>query len=228
MRLIPRLTGALALLALSPTAPARAAPGDICVAAARDAAAATGVPVEVLLAITLVETGRTHDGVRTPWPWTINDNGDGAWFDSREDAIARAEAALAAGRTSFDTGCFQINYRWHAQAFPTLAAMFDPAANALHAARFLAELHDESGDWSVAAGAYHSRTAVHADRYRVRFDETLAELTSAGSAQLDRVASLGSATDGPEPLGSRNAYPLLRPSDGRRAPGSLVPLDAGG
>ena len=30
------------------------------------------------------------------------------------------------GRTSFDVGCFQINYFWHGRNFPSLESMFDP------------------------------------------------------------------------------------------------------
>ena len=218
MRHISGRIGQFAVIALARATIAAAGQADLCLDAARTAAAATDVPVEVLVAITLTETGRTRDGVLAPWPWTINDSGDGSWFAGRDQAIAAAEAALAAGRTSFDTGCFQINYRWHAEAFPSLAAMFDPTSNALHAARFLSQLHAESGDWSQAAGAYHSRTPAHALRYRARFDAILAELTSREGPPSPRLAAADSA----------NGFPFLRPREGRRAPGSLVPLDAGG
>ena len=52
------------------------------------------------------------------WPWAINREGKGYWFESREEALAFAKASLAEGRTSFDVGCVQINYRWHGHAFP--------------------------------------------------------------------------------------------------------------
>ena len=50
--------------------------------------------------------------------------------------------------------------------------MFDPDMNALYAARFLSELYREFGDWTGAAGAYHSRTPEYADRYKVKFQNT--------------------------------------------------------
>lgn len=190
-----------------------AATDTICARAARNAASRTGVPLEVLLAITQVETGRRQSGRITPWPWTINDSGPGYWYATRAEAEAAAESILAAGRTSFDIGCFQLNFRWHGNNFASISNMFDPEGNALHAARFLRALHGESGDWSVAAGAYHSRTPEHARRYRGRFDSALAALGGAVGA-----------SPGPTREARLNTFPLLQPGVGVRAAGSLVPL----
>lgn len=184
----------------------------LCHAAARVAADRSGVPFEVLIAISRTETGRATGGTVEPWPWTINDSGDGYWFATRAEAEAHAAATLAAGRTSFDLGCFQLNYRWHHGGFASAAAMLDPEDNALYAAQFLADLYTESGDWSVAAGAYHSRTAEYATRYRARFDEFHAAARAQGRQP-------GLVDDRP------NSFPLLQQGEGRRAPGSLVPLD---
>ena len=71
---------------------------------------------------------------------------------------------MAAGRRSFDVGCFQINYHWHGHNFPSLEAMFDPDTGADYAARFLQSLYAERGNWSAAAGAYHSQTPVARQR----------------------------------------------------------------
>ena len=49
------------------------------------------------------------------------------------------------------------------KSFATIDDMFDPAANALYAAGFLHDLFEETGDWELAAGAYHSRTPEHAE-----------------------------------------------------------------
>ena len=92
------------------------------------------------------------------WPWAINREGKGYWFKTREEALAFAKASLAEGRTSFDVGCVQINYRWHGHAFPSLEDMFDPEWTATYAAQFLRTLYEERGSWSAAAGAYHSLT----------------------------------------------------------------------
>lgn len=204
------------LLALAPllAAIAGAAAADtICADAAARAARQTGVPPEVLLAIATVESGRRRAGRTAPWPWTINDSGTGHFYATRPEAESAAAAILAAGRSSFDIGCFQLNFRWHGNAFASIPAMFDPDANALHAARFLRDLHTESGDWSVAAGAYHSRSPDHAGRYRSRFDSALAAL---GGDAL--------APAGPGQAARVNRFPLLQPGPGSRAAGSLVPL----
>lgn len=196
---------------------ARAAdPSDLCRAASASAADDTGVPADVLLAISLTETGRDMGNGLAPWPWAINAGGEGHWFPDRATAVRFAEELQAAGRTNFDVGCFQLNLRWHGGAFGSIDAMFDPEANARYAARFLADLAREGGGWSVAAGAYHSRTPELAERYRDRFESIRADL--------------GDVTDAPhvpspEPDDSPGySHPLLQARDAPRTPGSLVPL----
>lgn len=184
------------------------------------------MPLRVLLAITLTETGRALNGTLAPWPWTLNIEGDGFWFDTRGEALARAAAARDAGRVSFDTGCFQINYRWHGTGFETLADMLDPETNAVYAARFLARLHAELGDWSEAAGAYHSRTPHHATRYRAIFDRHFARLDSLPALPQPTRQVGGSTrrhTDGTRV----NAFPLLRAGTAPRSAASLVPVQPG-
>ncbi|WP_437181812.1 transglycosylase SLT domain-containing protein [Ruegeria atlantica] len=150
--------------------------GDLCDHAARRAALSEGVPLDVLRAISRVETGRRLDGRLQPWPWTINVGGQGYWFKSEVEAKAYAFKIFKSGTRSFDVGCFQINYRWHGKAFRSIDAMFDPDENATYAARFLNELHAELGSWPAAAGAYHSRTAPLAEAYKERFQTVLAQL----------------------------------------------------
>ena len=45
---------------------------EICDSAALQAAKVSGVPISVLKAISLTETGRKRDGAFRPWPWTVN------------------------------------------------------------------------------------------------------------------------------------------------------------
>ena len=153
----------LALITL-PASSATDAPPEtvsaICDAVAARAAIRHNVPLDVLRAIALTETGRRLNSRIRPWPWTVNMEGQGHWFDTRSEARAFVDRAVNRGARSYDIGCFQINARWHGHAFPSLEAMFDPQLNADYAARFLAELHAEFGDWSRAAGAYHSRTPL--------------------------------------------------------------------
>ncbi|WP_193140383.1 MULTISPECIES: lytic transglycosylase domain-containing protein [unclassified Meridianimarinicoccus] len=194
---------------------ADAPPPDLCERAAHKAARTTGVPVQVLLAISLTETGRKQASGFGPWPWTLNIAGEGFFFDTPAAALARAERSLRSGQTSFDVGCFQVNYRWHGDAFASLAEMLEPDRNALYAAQFLAALFAESGDWTVAAGHYHSRTKVHADRYRKIFTRHLARL-----GPLDHQAPLP-ASDAM--IARVNRFPLLQAGAPSATMGSLVP-----
>ena len=136
----------------------------------------TGVPRNVMLAISLTETGRKMQGEMRPWPWTVNMEGKGEWFDTRDAALAYVKRHFARGARSFDVGCFQINYKWHHQHFSSIEAMFDPMINTTYAARFLSELYAEKGSWPAAAGAYHSRTPKYANRYAKRFTRYVARL----------------------------------------------------
>jgi hypothetical protein len=151
---------------------AQARPADLCRAAGDAAAERHGVPREILRAISIVETGRNGE----PWPWTVNMEGAGHWFDGRAEARAYVLRRQAQGAVSFDIGCFQVNHRWHGAAFPSIDAMFEPLLNADYAARFLRTLYDETQSWSTAAGHYHSRTPELAQKYRSRFETVLANL----------------------------------------------------
>jgi hypothetical protein len=164
------------------------------------------------VAISVVETGR---GL-TPWPWTVNLGGEGYWLQTAAEAARLVQDALDHGATNIDIGCFQLNYRWHASAFASVEDMLDPDRNALHAARYLARQHARTGNWAAAAAAYHSATPEHAERYRARYEETVANL---GYASPMRPESLLSPR--------RNGFPLLMDGAAGRN-GSLVPGTSGG
>lgn len=168
-----------------------ASPAEICEQAALQVAAETGVPADILGALTLTETGRPLDGVLRPWPWAVNAEGAGSWFDDPLKAMAFAQARIGAGRPNVDIGCFQINYHWHGKKFTSLAEMFDPLANARYAAQFLRELHAESGDWRLAAGTFHSRRPEDASRYLARFDALRTRFQSQGFPGADRAFGPG-------------------------------------
>lgn len=187
-------------------------PATLCVSAARVAAKQTGVPLDALLAISVVETGR---GI-VPWPWTVNLGGEGRWLETSVEAVALVQEALDQGATNIDIGCFQLNYRWHARAFVSVEDMLDPGRNALYAAGYLAQQHARTGDWTAAAAAFHSATPEHADRYRARYEETLASLGSAPEVH----------SEGPG-IPRDNGFPLLLAGTAGRN-GSLVPGTSGG
>jgi hypothetical protein len=169
-----------------------ASPGATCRAAITAAEQRYGIPTGLLLAIGVVESGRRDDatGARQPWPWTINAEGEGRYFDSKAQAVAWARAAQAGGVRSIDTGCMQVNLKHHPDAFPSLEQAFDPVANADYAARFLRELREgpAGGNWMRAVGFYHSQTPELADPYRQQVQAALGG--GGGSAgQFAQVAS---------------------------------------
>jgi hypothetical protein len=217
----PNVKNWAATIALVVSSAAAAADNTLCREAAAQAAAESGVPVAVLLAVTLTETGRRMDGQDQPWPWTVNVAGAGHWFSNAAETLAFMREQIAAGRNSFDIGCFQINHRWHGAAFASLDAMLDPVTNARYAARFLADLHAETGDWSSAAGAFHSRTAALADRYRARFDAHYQNLVGTTDSATPILLA---RREEPETV---NRFPLLQGGATGQL-GSLVPLGAGG
>lgn len=196
----------------------------LCDQAAAIAAKSQNVPLDVLRAVTRTETGRgTKSGLK-PWPWTVNMEGAGRWFASQDEARAYVFQHFKRGARSFDVGCFQINYKWHGTAFRSIDQMFDPVANAEYAAKFLTELYQEFGDWTKAAGAFHSRTPEFADIYTERFEQIRAGLKP--SAPGTKVARLSAEVTGPLPLDlNRNAGPLI--GRGNAMLGSLVPLAQG-
>ncbi|MEM1383306.1 MAG: lytic transglycosylase domain-containing protein [Pseudomonadota bacterium] len=146
------------------TGSATANNADLCQRAAARAAATHAVPVDLMQAISRVETRRPGSGAS--WPWTLNIEGEGHWFETRRAALKAAQNAVARGQTSVDLGCFQVNFRWHGEHFRGLDGMLDPAGSADYAARFLRQLFAETGNWLAAVGLYHSRTEHHSARYR--------------------------------------------------------------
>mgnify|MGYP002778835790 CR=1 FL=1 len=165
-----------ALLILFVT-PALAEPGRLCRAAIQAAEREAGIPAHLLMAIGRVESGRRdpETGAFHPWPWAINAEGRGQFFPTKAAAIAGVQELQARGVRSIDVGCMQVNLRHHPDAFPNLDAAFDPLTNARYAARFMGELNSTRGDWSRAAGAYHSQTPEFGEPYRARVMAAWAE-----------------------------------------------------
>ncbi len=211
--------------ALAQIATTLASPQAACRRAIAAAELSHGIPTGFLLAIGRVESGRLNpqDGSFQPWPWTIDIDFKGTFFESRADAVAYVEAAQQAGIQSIDIGCMQVNLLQHPKAFATVDDAFDPVINANYAARFLVDLEHESGDWVTAAGLYHSRTEALAAPYRdavaVMFGgvaglpnrhlaekpaapDPVSQLAAAWSATLPKAADGGGLHLWPKPAGS--------------------------
>ncbi|WP_197082855.1 transglycosylase SLT domain-containing protein [Pseudorhodobacter ferrugineus] len=151
-----------------------ASPAALCEEAAQFASHQTGVPLSILRAVTLAETGNTQasGGGFDAWPWAVMADLKGHWFPDQYTAIAFAEEQITQGKSNVDIGCFQLNIRWHATAFQSVSDMLSPQNNALYAANFLQDLYIKTGDWRAAVGRYHSRDGARAEAY-VRRLETI-------------------------------------------------------
>jgi hypothetical protein len=144
-------------------------PAALCETAATTAEYVGHLPPRLLAAISLTETGRVEpaSGRIRPWPWTINAEGEGHFFETKQQAIDAVRALQARGVQSIDVGCLQVNLMYHPDAFASLDDAFDPRANATYATRFLNALYVANKDWPAAVAAYHSETPALGDAYRV-------------------------------------------------------------
>ena len=146
---------------------------DLCQSHTQAVEAQYGIPIHLLDAIALVESGR-WDGSRQAsiaWPWTVSSGGDGKYFPTKAEAIAEVRRLRAKGIKNIDVGCMQVNMMYHPEAFVSLDEAFDPEANIAYAARFLIGLHQSTGQWLTAASYYHSQTPSLAAEYRHKLEK---------------------------------------------------------
>jgi hypothetical protein len=184
----------------------------VCDSATRTAAQEFGVPTKVMQAIARTESGVTMRGSFVPWPWTINVEGRGVRFNSKKDAFEFFTKARMEGSRNIDVGCFQVNHRWHGRKFASAQDMLEPIANARYAARFLKGLYQEFGDWTKAAGAYHSRNREFSDKYLARYIPILNALRATSEDERN----VGSVR-------KTNTFPLLTGNSQGGVRGSLFP-----
>ena len=155
-----------------------------------------GIPTHLLAAIATTESGRYHEGLgmNVPWPWTINVDGKGYFFNSKAEAVAQVQNLIAQGKQSIDVGCMQVNLKHHAKAFTSLSDAFDPGKNVAYAATFLHNNYGEMGDWIKATAAYHSRTPVHGARYLTNIERSwnriVAKVASARATKNGEAANV--------------------------------------
>jgi hypothetical protein len=215
----------LAVLLVAAARPALATPdsGLACRAAIAVAEREQGIPAGLLQAIGRVESGWRDPatGRFAPWPWTINAEGRGMYFPTREAAIAEVRQLQAQGMRLIDVGCMQVNLHHHPNAFPSLEQAFDPLTNARYAARFLGELQSIRQDWARAAGNYHSNTPERAEAYRARVVAAWAEEQRRPGGDPAAEAALLAAL-----AGGRAGGPMALANGGDRA--RVIPLAANG
>jgi hypothetical protein len=116
------------------------------------AARVHGVPIGVLYAVGLTESG----GGSAMRPFILNIEGRTQDAASVHEAVQHFAAARRSGAKLIDLGCMQINHHFHGRNFVSVEAMLDPARNVDYAARFLKELRAREGSWTMAAARYNA------------------------------------------------------------------------
>lgn len=140
-----------------------------------------GIPNNYLLAISLTESGKQlENGTVSPWPWTVNAEGEGRYFENREDAISWVRENQDNNKESIDIGCMQVNLRWHPNAFESVEQGFIPSINIDYASKLLKSLKENHGTWNEAVARYHSHTPNLGASYR---SKVMANLEYVGAAR---------------------------------------------
>jgi soluble lytic murein transglycosylase-like protein len=116
------------------------------------AAGTYGVPLGVLYAVGMTETGRKG----SLQPFALNIEGRAVFTKSADAALAQFRKARGAGHKLIDLGCMQINHHYHGDQFSSVDEMLDPAKNVDYAARLLKKLRKREGSWTMAVARYHA------------------------------------------------------------------------
>lgn len=145
-------------------------PNQMCRQAIASAERAHGIPRYLLAAIARVESGRKDQtsGIFNPWPWTIDFDGQGSFYDVKTQAVAAAAAMRPRVTRSIDIGCMQISLTHHPEGFASLDQAFDPMANADYGARLLLQLFAKTQSWPRAVELYHSGAPDLGADYRTK------------------------------------------------------------
>jgi soluble lytic murein transglycosylase-like protein len=151
----PRLLRTLALLAPIPffySAPLFAADPHVCEKQMEKASVRYGVPLGVLYAVGMTETGRKG----SLHPYALNVEGKTVYASTAQEALAVFRQSRLQGVKLIDLGCMQINHYYHAKAFASVNEMLEPRVNVAYAAKFLKQLHASEGSWTMAVARYHA------------------------------------------------------------------------
>lgn len=113
------------------------------------------VPLGVLYAVGLVESGSG----RSLHALAVNVEGVAHYPMTGAEALATVRRAQQAGIRLIDVGCMQINLHFHQGRFASLEDMFDPSRNVFYGAAYLSALHKRTRDWTEAVARYHAGPA---------------------------------------------------------------------
>jgi soluble lytic murein transglycosylase-like protein len=110
------------------------------------------VPLGVLYAVGMTETGRKG----SLHPYALNIEGRTVFTDSARAAMKSFKNARITGAKLIDVGCMQVNHYYHGANFSSVEEMLDPRKNVEYASKFLSELRLQEGSWTMAVARYHA------------------------------------------------------------------------
>ena len=137
----------------------------------RSIAAERGIPHAIFYAVALTESGKKITKVEgfRPWPWTLNVEGRGYYFESRLVAWQTLKGLLDNGNRSIDIGLMQVNWRYHRKRLVNAWQALDPHHNLRVGAEILRDCYLAERDWWASVGCYHSPNNLQrATQYRRR------------------------------------------------------------
>ena len=153
---------------------------DLCEREMTQAAKKYDIPLGILFAVGLTETGiggHLH-------AYALNLQGDTVYSLNKQQAMQRFQTAKASGMKLIDVGCMQLNWFYHGDRFSSVEEMFDPHKNVDYAARFLKALKQSEGSWTLAIGRYNA--GKNNDPAQKRYVcKVLAHLVESGLWSLD-------------------------------------------
>ena len=130
------------------------------------------VPVDILYAVALTESGRRYETSALPWPWALNIDGHSIYCQSKNEALLRIHQAVEQQK-AIDIGLMQISWRWQQQRFTDAEQALIPLQNLKAGAAILREQFENTQDWWQAVGRYHDpgqdpQSLESAKHYRVK------------------------------------------------------------
>jgi soluble lytic murein transglycosylase-like protein len=142
----------VALMAAFTSSALAAKTQNVCEREMARASKAFEVPLGVLYAVGLTETGRRG----SLQPYAMNVEGRAHYSRNATEALAAFDEARKSGAVLIDLGCMQINHHYHGDQFRSVKEMLEPRKNVDYAALFLKRLRKREGSWTMAVARYHA------------------------------------------------------------------------
>lgn len=121
-----------------------------------------GVSLAIYYSLLLQESGRNGK----PWKWTLNHNGKGMYFDSRNEARKYLSEAIEKGDKNIDVGLSQINIRWNGELVKNPLNLLEPKINIAVSAKILKDCMNRFSELRKGLSCYHAgRVVKHGMKY---------------------------------------------------------------